>query len=98
MGTFENLTSEEVTSLHVMIRFLRRLGCCGKVFTTTMSAHKNVPVSAMSFADRHHKSLRYSIRYDGYDPSRYEMQIELELEKIFGNRLATDPWMTHFKF
>jgi len=98
MGPFENLTSQEVTSLHIMIRFLRRLGCCGKVFTTTVSADKNIPVSALNFADRDHKSLRYSIRYDGYDPSRYEMQVELELEKIFGSKMRVDPWTTHFKF
>ena len=98
MGIFKNLTKEEVVSLHVMIHFLRRLGCCGKVFTTTVSADHNVPVSAISFADRDYKKLRYSIRYDGYDPSRYEMQVELELEKIFECKMRVDPWTTHFKF
>ena len=98
MGPFENLSSQKVTSLHILIHFLRRLGCCGKVFTTTVSADRNLPVSALNFADRDYKSLKYSIRYDGYDPSRYEMQVELELEKVFGTKHATDPWFTHFKF
>ena len=98
MRTFENLSSQKVTSLHVLFRFLRRLGCIGKVQTTTINADNNFPVSAINFTDRDHKSLRYSIRYDGYDPSRYEMQIEIELEKVFGAKMATDPWFTHFKF
>lgn len=99
MGSYENISSEKVVALHKFIRLLRRLGVVGKVFTTTVSADRNIPVSAMGFADRDSRNnLKYTIRYDGYDPSRYEMIVELKLERIFGNRMSTDPWTTHFKF
>lgn len=98
MSIFYGIPREKVVSLHKFLRLLRRLGACGKVFTTTVSADKLVPVSAMDFTNRDYKTLLYSVRYDGYDPSRYEMYLEMELEKVFGNRMSTDPWFTHFKF
>lgn len=99
MRAYENISRDRVVSLHKFIRLLRRLGVCGKIHTTTVSARENMPISAISFAHRDgEKELRYTVRYDGYDPSRYEMIIELELEKIFENRMPTDPWSTHFKF
>ena len=74
MKPFECLTSEQVTSVHRLYHFLRKLKVIGVVFTTTEQM-RNTGVG---------HPIRYKLTFTGYDHSmRNKMTPEEALQELF---------------
>lgn len=79
--TFERLTAEQVTSVHTLYNFLRKLRVIGAVTTNT----EQIRITESG------RPIRYNLRFIDYDASmKGKLTPEEKLSRLFSSRASGD--------